>query len=194
MSEKIRVMFSVSGQTVGKPIEITDEQYIHFMIGQRDGDNSLMASFISGKFLKNKTVSPDEVSMTKAVGNPMWVYEIDKTIKNHEDVKLYEALDGKSFGEIDDDPEFDTNDFLSNTDPQKPAKPIKPNAIDKFIFKYFPKWEKMDHSTRQLCYGLIAVIVAICIIAPFVDTSKKNKGDYKEKLEHIKENASNIFE
>lgn len=109
MSDKIRVNFFVNGQGIGKPTEISTEDYIHFMIGQRDGDNYTMAAFISGKFMKNQPVSPESVSMSKAVGVPMWVFDIDRAVQNHEDTKLFEAIDGRKYG-ISDDDDYDEND------------------------------------------------------------------------------------
>ena len=110
MSDKIRVNFFVNGQGVGKPTEISTEDYIHFMIGQRDGDNYAMASFISGKFMKKQPVSPESVSMSKAVGVPMWVFDIDRAVQNYEDTKLFEAIDGRKYGISDDDDDDDDDD------------------------------------------------------------------------------------
>lgn len=164
MSEKIRVMFSVSGQTVGKPIEISDADYIQYMIGQRDGNNMAMALFVSGKFLKNQPVSPDSVSMTKAVGAPMWVFDIDRAIENHEDVKLYQAIDGRSYGISDDGamPSADLSSLL-------PPEPEKPNAVDRFIFKYIPQWEKVNSDTRIIWYCFVLSILLLGSAALFAD-------------------------
>lgn len=192
MSKKIRVMFSVNGHVVGKPIEISDEDYIQYMIGQRDGNNFAMAMFVSGKFMKNQPVSPNSVSMDKAVGTPMWVFEIDRAIENHEDLKLYEDIDGHPYGV----PEFNDGNGIdmSSLQPPEPEEPAKLNAIDWFIFKYIPKWENIDKMTRQVCYAFIIGITVICILAPSMDSSKKSHSNFKYKIQKIKYDATSIFD
>lgn len=117
MSDKIRVNFLVNGQGVGKPTEISAEDYIHFMIGLRDGDNHALACFISGKFMRNKDVPENAVSMSKAVGAPMWVFDIDRAVANHEDTKLFQAIDGRTYGISDSD--TDNHDSFDDDDDEE---------------------------------------------------------------------------
>ncbi|WP_304649688.1 hypothetical protein [uncultured Duncaniella sp.] len=182
MSEKIRVIFSVSGQTVGKPIEISDADYVRFKIGQRDGYNMAMALFVSDKFLNNQQVDPDSVSMIKAVGAPMWVFDIDRAVENHEDYKLYQAV-----GMI---PAAGDMSSVGRTTQEPP----KPNVIDKFLFKYIPKWEIVEFKTRQLSYCIIAIVLAFFIIGACSDSSEDSNVSYQDKFEKIKNNASGILD
>lgn len=89
MSDKFRVMFNVPPGTknsnkLSSPVLIPVEEYIKFKIGMRDGYNSEMAYYVSKKFLKGEPLSGDEVSMTAAVGNPMYIFEIDAAINRGE--------------------------------------------------------------------------------------------------------------
>ena len=146
MSDKIRVNFFVNGQGIGKPTEISTEDYIHFMIGQRDGDNYTMAAFISGKFMKNQPVSPESVSMSKAVGVPMWVFDIDRAVQNHEDTKLFEAIDGRKYGISDEDDEDEDDDDDDDDDDDEDDEDDEDDDEDVVVKR---KAQKRKASTKR---------------------------------------------
>lgn len=169
MSDKIRVNFFVNGQGVGKPTEISTEDYIHFMIGQRDGDNYAMASFISGKFMKKQPVSPESVSMSKAVGVPMWVFDIDRAVQNHEDTKLFEAIDGRKYGISDDDDDDDKDDDDDEEDEDEEDDDDERTAKQRTAKKR--KKSKKDDSIKPTTILLFFVVwfAMLIICALFID-------------------------
>ena len=97
MSDKVRVLFDVpehlKPRKLYEPVYVTVEEYVYLKISERD-HTSTMADYVSQKYLKNAPLSPDDVSMTKAVGNSMEIYDIDELIEEHREGVILEKIHG----------------------------------------------------------------------------------------------------
>lgn len=173
MSDQFRVMFQVPPGTknsskLSSPVLIPVEEYIKFRIGMRDGYNSEMAYYVSKKFLKGEPLSGDDVSMTAAVGNPMYIFEIDAAIDRGENP--LEKMNSNSSGQSDEE-----------------EKPDTPNALDKFIVKYYPKWMDIKRDTRQiiLIFSLVAIIFIILGIWALCSGEKERPESFQKAHDYI---------
>lgn len=107
MGDQFRVMFKVPPGTknsnrLSSPVSIPVEEYIKFKMGMRDGNNGEMAYYVSKNFLKGVPLSGDDITMIAAVGNPMYIFDIDAAIDRGENPLNNGSQEGSDNGEYDE--------------------------------------------------------------------------------------------
>lgn len=175
MSDKFRVMFKVPSDLmtskISSPVEIPEEDYIELRIAERDGNKDLMAYYVAKHYLKKgANLSGEDVSMTVAVGNPMYLYAIDSAIAEGRNPLEEE---NESHNRDDDDNEYSSS--YSNTHSRTLTH--KEKANDK----------KIKIILISIIVGIIALFFIIGLSLP-EDTRTQ-----EEKMEEVKDNAADVW-
>ena len=159
MSDKIRVMFDVPAGTknakkLSEPVYISLEDYVDIRVQEKRGNKHCMAYCIQKNFIGNVDLDVNAIKMTTAVGNPVYIIEIDEAIEAGtiavENGKIIDS------SKKEDDYYIDENGYTkkrtaSEGDADKASNSAaeEPNLIDRWLFKRFPSFAAKDYSMEN---------------------------------------------
>lgn len=177
MSDKFRVMFNVPADRMTSklysPVEIPVEDYIELRMAERDGNKDLMAHYVTKHYLKRgSNLSGDDVSMTHAVGNPMYIWGIDEAIEQGRN-PLEEM--NKS-GDDEEDDYYNSDNGTSSRS---------------YSREKTPEEKAKDNKNTIIAISVIVGIIALFFIIGF-SIPEDTRTD-EEKLEEVKNNAADVW-
>lgn len=198
MSDKIRVMFDVPDGTknakkLREPVYISLEDYVDIRVQEKRGNKHCMAYCIQKNFLGNVDLDVEGIKMTTAVGNPLYIIEIDEAIE----AGNIEVRNGKivDISKKEDDCYTDENGYTkkrissdNDSDKSSTSTPSEPNFIDRWMFKRFPSWERVSENNRHFAYAMTAVaiiLILLVLVAVCLPDEKKEKSEGMDKMENF---------
>lgn len=169
-------MFDVPGDVrtskLSGPVEIPVEDYIRIRMAERNGDKEEMAYYVQSKYLKRgASLSGDDVNMTTAVGNPFYIFDIDRAIEEGRN-----PLEGNASGMSDDDDDDDDDD-------------------DSYSYTgYFGESTESSSGKKKMWIlgGIVvAIILTFFIVGLSIEPDEKSS---EEKMEEVKDNAADVWD